>query len=439
MTLSTRLKYLEKETIEDIDIVEQVQFGDFLMEALSKKVSSIPVWNEYDYAKQFELVLNFLENKLETEFVDVSMTEAEKRALAEEFLKTNNGFGLLDRYLAKPEVSSVMVNSYGSVYIQEFDDFKKTSSILSSNEFLEITARFTSNSPVTRVRQNNLFITILKPPVSDNMIIINKIRDISENLDDLPEIGQITVEMADFFKKLLSQKKNIIVSGNTRSGICEFIQILHNSLDNSSRTVIIEDSGLYRPSSDNISYFSVSSLDELDYEFLLDSVSSLHADYVSSDISDNKKFASFYSQVSNTDKGLITAVRAQNIQDVSAKFINSSMISSKCTEKQAKLKFSSVYDYAVHIEQVKGVGFRVDSVMEITSTKTVPLVMNEIVKFVDGVFVLDLPEEYSQPSSSAESLPPASSSQSSKPHPVPQAEQPIQKPVLKSFRARLKS
>ncbi len=434
MTLSTRLKSFKKDIIEDIDLVEHVQFSDFLMEALSKKVSSIPVWNEYDYAKQFELVLNFLENRLETEFVDVEMTDLEKKALAEEFLKTNNGFGILDRYLAKPEVSSVMVNSYGSVYIQEYDDFKKTLSVLSANEFADITARFVKNSPITRVRQNKLFITILRPPVSDNMIIIKKIKDISEDLDDLPQLGHITTEVAVFFKKLLAQRKNIIITGDTQSGICEFIQILHNSLDNSSRTAIVEDSGLYRPAMDNVVSFSVSSLDELDYEFLLDSVFGLNTNYVTSDISDNRKFSSFYSKVSNTDRGLITGVRARTIQDVSAKFINSSMIFSKCTEKQAKLKFSSVYDFAVHIEPVKGGGFRIDSVMEITATKTVPLVMNEIVKFVDGVFVLDLPEEYSQnpelPQNAltAEVLPAAQL----------ELEKTLQKPVLKSFRSRLK-
>lgn len=434
MTLSTRLKSFENDIIEDVDIVENVQFNDFLMEALSKKVSSIPVWNEYDYAKQFELVLHFLENKLETEFVDVDMSDLEKKALAEEFLKTNNGFGPLDRYLAKPEVSSVMVNSYGSVYIQEYENFKKTLSVLSANEFADITARFDNNSSVTRVRQDNLFITILRPPVSDNMIIIKKIRDISEDLDDLPQLGQITTEVATFFKRILAQRKNIIVTGDTQSGICEFIQILHNSLANSSRTAIIEDSGLYRPAMDNVVSFSVSSLDELDYEFLLDSVFGLHTDYVTSDISDNQKFASFYSKVSNTDRGLITGVRARTIQDVSAKFINSSMIFSKCTEKQAKLKFSSVYDFAVHVEHVKDAGFRIDSVMEITATKTVPLVMNEIVKFVDGVFVLDLPEEYSQNLELPQNAPTAEGL------PVAQVEleKTLQKPVLKSFRSRLK-
>ena len=91
MTLSARLRYLENELSEDvkpIDIVEEVPFNEYVMEELSKKIASIPVWNEYEYAKQFELVMNFLENKIEAEFVDLSLSSAERRALAEEFLKT---------------------------------------------------------------------------------------------------------------------------------------------------------------------------------------------------------------------------------------------------------------------------------------------------------------------------------------------------------------
>jgi len=406
MTLSARLRYLENELSEDvkpIDIVEEVPFNEYVMEELSKKIASIPVWNEYEYAKQFELVMNFLENKIEAEFVDLSMSSAERRALAEEFLKTNNGFGLLDRYLAKPEVNAVMVNSYGSVYVHSFDEFKKTSSVVSENQFYEITARFKSESPIVRVRQDNLFVTVLRPPVSDNMIIIKKIKDVSEDLNDLPPLGQISKEMVALFQYFLKQKKNIVISGNAQAGVCEFIQILQNSLDENCRIAIIEDSGFYRPAMDNVSSFSVASLEELDYEFLLDSVLSLSTDYVIADIADNSKFLSYYSQLSNTEKGLITGVRANNPQDVSGKFINAAMISSKCTERQAKLKFASIYDYVIHVENVKGIGFRVDSVMEVVSTKNNPLVMNEIVKFVDGLFVLDLPAEFVSQKSSASS------------------------------------
>lgn len=403
MTLSTRLKNLRDVVIDEsnqIDIVEEVPFNEYVMEELSKKVSSIPVWKEYEYSKQFELVMNFLENKIENEFVDLNMTSVERRALAEEFLKTNNGFGLLDRFLAKSEVNAVMVNSYGSVYVHSYDEFRKTSSVLSENQFYEITARFKSESQIVRVRQDNLFITILRPPVSDNMIIIKKIKDVSEDLNDLPSLGQISKEMVSLFKYFLKEKKNIVISGNTQAGVCEFIQILQNSLNDDCRISIIEDSGFYRPAMDNVSSFSVASLDDLDYEFLLDSVLSLNTDYVIADISDNSKFLSYYSQLSTTEKGLITGVRSSNPLDVSGKFVNAAMISSKCTEKQAKLRFSSIYDYVIHVENVKDKGFRVDSVMEITSSKTNPLVMNEVVKFVDGVFVLDLPAEFASQKSS---------------------------------------
>ena len=394
MTLSARLRKIDKDSKHNVEIVEEVPFSEYIMEALSKKVSAIPVWNEYDYVKQFELVLSFLENKLDTEFVDVRLTEAERKVLAENFLKTNNGFGLLDRFLAKPDVSAVMVNSFGSIYVQECDEFKKTASVLSESQFFEITAKYRSDSPIVRVRQGKLFITIMKPPVSDNMIIIKKIKDINEDLSDLPAIGQITAGIASFFRFLLTQRKNIVISGLSNASICEFVLILQNSLSDNARIAIIEDSGFYRPALDNVSSFSVSSLDELDYEFLLDSVNSLSSDYVIADISDNRKFISYYSQLSTTDKGIITAVKAENVDEASAKFINASMISSKCTEKQAKTRFAGIYDYVIHVENVKGIGFRVDSVMEVTSSKTTALVMNEIVKFVDGVFVLDLPEEF---------------------------------------------
>ena len=132
-------------------------------------------------------------------------------------------------------------------------------------------------------------------------------------------------------------------------------------------------------------------------------IAKIYKNALNSLIADNSKFLSYYSQLSNTEKGLITGVRANNPQDVSGTFINAAMISSKCTERQAKLKFASIYDYVIHVENVKGIGFRVDSVMEVVSTKNNPLVMNEIVKFVDGLFVLDLPAEFVSQKSSASS------------------------------------
>ena len=158
MGISDRLK----NTYNLPSIVEEMPFSDFITEALTKKISSIPVWYDYDYSKQFELILNFLDNKLNSEFEDLTLTDSEKRQIAEEFLKNNKGFGILDKLLADKSVEAVMVNSLGSVFINKGGQYIKTDLIMSSAQFAEIESRFKQTGALTRICQDNLVITILK-------------------------------------------------------------------------------------------------------------------------------------------------------------------------------------------------------------------------------------------------------------------------------------
>lgn len=391
MTLKDRLKNISFES--NPKIVEEIPFSEFITDALSQKISTIPVWYDYDYSKQFELILNFLDNKLNSEFEDLTLSESEKRAIAEEFLKTNNGFGVLDKLIADENITSLTVNSLGSVYVCSGGHYRKTELVLSKKQFNDIAARFKGDSPVVRLRQDNLFITLLCPPVSDNMLIIRKIKDVFETLDDLVKIGVITDELKTFLEYLLNNKKNIIVSGESESVCGDFIQVLINSVDESKRIAVIEDNGIYKVNLDNVSAFSVASLDEFDYEYILSSVRELYPDYTVTRLNDYKKMLSFYLGVSDITGGLVTEVRARSAADASNKLVNLGMTALKSTEKQAKTKLSSSYDYIVHLAKSDDNSFIIDSIMEITSTKTSSLVLNEVVKSVDGVYALDLPEE----------------------------------------------
>lgn len=390
MALSDRLKKFE--TTETPKIVEEIPFNDFIMDALSQKIASIPVWFDYSYSKQFELIINFLDNKLNTEFEDLTLTEIEKKAIAEEFLKTNSGFGVLDRLLAKDDVTSVTVNGFCTVYMQTFEGYKKTDLVLSQKQFADITARFKSDSSIVRMRQDKLFITLIKPPVADNMLIIRKITDVADDLSDLTQRLIIVPELEAFLKNILKEKKNIIVTGNAPLQIDEFMQVLINSIDETQRVAVIEVSGTYKSQLDNVSAFSVASVEDFDYEYLLSSIFMLMPDYIISRLSDYKKLSSYYIQTDNTKNGLITEVKAQNIPDAVSKLTGIASLALKCTDKQAKLKLSSTYDYIIHIDKLPDSDYRLISVMELTSTKSSSLVMNEIVKFIDGVYVLDLPQ-----------------------------------------------
>lgn len=70
-------------------------------------------------------------------------------------------------------------------------------------------------------------------------------------------------------------------------------------------------------------------------------------------INDLKKFSSYYLKQENSKSGLLTGMRAQTPADAASKITTLTTASLKCTEKQAKTKLSSIYDFAIHIENLK--------------------------------------------------------------------------------------
>ena len=388
MGISDRLKNIKSSP----NIVEEMPFSDFITEALTKKISSIPVWYDYDYSKQFELILNFLDNKLNTEFEDLHLSESEKKEIAEEFLKNNRGFGILDKLLADEDIDAVIVNSSGSVLILQNGKYVKSDLVLSSLQSKEIISRFKPENPVSVICQDDLQITLISPPVSNNMIILKKIKAVTENLSDLTAQGDITFEIEDYFKNLLKSHKNILITGEDIDLLGEFAQVIINSVDYSSRVALIEDNMPIRTAFDNVSVFSVASLDQKEFVSLLNTVRNLKPDNLVTSFYDLQKLAFYYLNTDELAEGLVTIVSAKGINEVISKLTEISLKASKCTEKQAKLKLSSIYDNIVHITKCDDKNYCISSVMEVSSKKTSSLVTDEVIRYLDGVYVLDLGE-----------------------------------------------
>ncbi len=388
MGISDRLKNIKSSP----NIVEEMPFSDFITEALTKKISSIPVWYDYDYSKQFELILNFLDNKLNTEFEDLHLSESEKKEIAEEFLKNNRGFGILDKLLADEDIDAVIVNSSGSVLILQNGKYVKSDLVLSSLQSKEIISRFKPENPVSVICQDDLQITLISPPVSNNMIILKKIKAVTENLSDLTAQGDITFEIEDYFKNLLKSHKNILITGEDIDLLGEFAQVIINSVDYSSRVALIEDNMPIRTAFDNVSVFSVASLEQKEFVSLLNTVRNLKPDNLVTSFYDLQKLAFYYLNTDELAEGLVTIVPAKGINEVISKLTEISLKASKCTEKQAKLKLSSIYDNIVHITKCDDKNYCISSVMEVSSKKTSSLVTDEVIRYLDGVYVLDLGE-----------------------------------------------
>ena len=371
----------------------QVDFNDFIMEALSKKVASVPVWFDYDYDKKFELILSFLDNKINTEFEGLAISNEEKKALAEEFLKTNYGFGVLDRLLAKEDVSAVVVNSLLDVQVYRSAHWEKTNIDLSQNQFDYLFAGFNHNNAISKSCRGLFHITVLAPPVSQKTIVIRKIKIVDDSIETMFQKSLIPYDLAYFLNEILLKKKNILLSSEKSEYLSEFLQVLLNSVDKDKRCAIVEDSGLFVENNENISIFNVSLIEDFDYEYLISTLEDLDFDFTASFISDYKKFSAYYLRQNDLQTGLVTTLQAHSTSDTAGKLTALIAAALKCTEKHAKQRLSSVYDFIIHIDKSNS-SCHISSIMEITSTKSSSLVMNEVVKFVDGGYALDLPDEF---------------------------------------------
>lgn len=390
MALKDRLRQLDVKI--ESPKTAQTDFGEKLVKLLSEKIASIPVWYDYDKETQFGLVKNFLDNKLGADFKGMQLSEEEKIQFVRDFLNSVHGFGPLDSIISKEVVSAVIVNASGTVFVECSGVVRTVNMKLSEKQLNDIKKRFVTNSAITNIRVDNLLVTIISQPVSENTLIIRKIKNTRENLSDLCEKHIVTKEIEEFLSYILRARKNIIISGNINVGKSEFLQILMNSLEEDRCAVLFEDFSQSAANDDAIMKFSTSSLNFNEFENLLASLVKLSPDYLISDINNANHFSAFYETLTPEMTGIITTVRGISEGAATSKFLNAMMTSQKCTEKQAKLRLSSQFDYIIHLDKFIDGSTRIASIMEITSTKSSALVQNEILKLEEDRYILDLPE-----------------------------------------------
>ena len=82
-----------------------------VLDLLLDKINSIPVWFEYESAKQKDLIKKFVDSRS-------NIADESKENLVEKLYKSVVEYGPLNFLLEKENVTSVFVNSTNSVYIE---------------------------------------------------------------------------------------------------------------------------------------------------------------------------------------------------------------------------------------------------------------------------------------------------------------------------------
>lgn len=178
----------------------------------------------------------------------------EKKRLRGYIFASIRGFDVLQELIDDPEISEIMVNGTGSIFVERngritgcelsFDTEEKLQDVVQkiaagSNRIIN------ESSPIVDARlKNGSRVNIVLPPVSLSgaVITIRKFPQEVMTVQKLIEYGSITEEAAEFLKKLVIAGYNIFISGGTGTGKTTFLNALSNYIPQDQRVITIEDS-----------------------------------------------------------------------------------------------------------------------------------------------------------------------------------------------------
>lgn len=169
------------------------------------------------------------------------------------FNTTRKDLDILQPYADDKEVSEIMVNGIDSIFIERKGKIEKLDIHFETKEDLEeiirriaakvhreinelnpvVDARLEDGSRVNAVYKN----IALNGPI----LTIRRFPESRITMEDLLRMETLTVEAAEFLKKLVRTGYNIFISGGTSSGKTTFLNVLSEYIPKDERVIVIED------------------------------------------------------------------------------------------------------------------------------------------------------------------------------------------------------
>jgi pilus assembly protein CpaF len=184
---------------------------------------------------------------------ELALTTEERRALVNAVTEDVLGYGPIQEFLDDPSVTEIMVNSTESIYIERLGRIVDTGARFYSAEHLrrmieriasQVGRRIDESSPMVdaRLADGSRVNAIIAPLAVDGpMLTIRKFARRALTIEDLIDMGTMSVQLADFLSACVKGKVTIVVSGGTGSGKTTLLNGLSSFVPEDERIVTIED------------------------------------------------------------------------------------------------------------------------------------------------------------------------------------------------------
>jgi pilus assembly protein CpaF len=164
------------------------------------------------------------------------------------------GLGPLEPLLADPTVCDILVNSYGTIYVERRGKLEVTNVAFKDDEHLmrvierivsSVGRRIDESSPMVDARlRDGSRVNAIIPPLSIDGPVLSIRRFGAEPLrmNSLIENKALTRDIADMLQMCVSARLNVLISGGTGAGKTTLLNALSAYIPEDERIVTIEDS-----------------------------------------------------------------------------------------------------------------------------------------------------------------------------------------------------
>lgn len=239
------------------DVPLSKEFSDLkekLHGLLIDKVNTTPDWGQYNDSEQKNLIKQFIEYQINTNFRSIPLNKIERDRLIREVIQEAKGYGPLDPLLADSSISDILVNGAKNVYVEKNGKLYKTSVTFKDNRHLrniierivsKVGRRIDEKSPMVDARlPDGSRVNAIIPPLAIDgpSLSIRRFRADSGTMESLLKWGSISTEMARVLEAAVAARLNIVISGGTGAGKTTLLNSLSAKIPNTERIITIEDS-----------------------------------------------------------------------------------------------------------------------------------------------------------------------------------------------------
>ncbi|MCW2918976.1 MAG: type secretion system protein [Actinomycetia bacterium] len=198
-----------------------------------------------------QLVRETLQTVLERD--DTPLTAADRTRVAQDIADEILGLGPLEPYLNDPEVSEIMVNGPGQIYIERNGRLSLVNGTFAGEGSLrrviekivsKVGRRIDESSPMVDARlPDGSRVNAVVPPVALDgaLLTIRKFAADPYTVHDLVSFGTWTPQVAELVAACVRGRLNVLISGGTGSGKTTTLNVLSSFIPPDERIVTIED------------------------------------------------------------------------------------------------------------------------------------------------------------------------------------------------------